>query len=98
MKGQYRYRQKRWHVFRLTRRYPSLCTYCGCSFTPTGKRQRTRDHVVPRIHGGRNRLSNLVLACAACNHRKGTMSTEAFLASPWLAARIKLVQDEKKGA
>lgn len=31
---------------------------------------RTEDHVVPRSKGGVNDLSNLVLACSACNHAR----------------------------
>lgn len=29
------------------------------------------DHVVPEYHGGQTVASNLVLACRACNRRKG---------------------------
>jgi hypothetical protein len=31
----------------------------------------TTDHFMPRVRGGTNALSNLVLACARCNRRKG---------------------------
>jgi 5-methylcytosine-specific restriction endonuclease McrA len=34
-------------------------------------RADTIDHVVPRSRGGRNEWTNVVAACARCNHRKG---------------------------
>jgi 5-methylcytosine-specific restriction endonuclease McrA len=43
------------------------CQYCGCRVT---LRNGTRDHVQPRSRGGRDVLSNVVTACAACNFRK----------------------------
>jgi hypothetical protein len=42
------------------------CRYCG-STTAT----LTIDHIVPRIQGGADGLDNLVVACRACNSRKG---------------------------
>jgi 5-methylcytosine-specific restriction endonuclease McrA len=41
-----------------------LCAYCAV-------RADTIDHVVPRSRGGRNEWTNVVAACARCNHRKG---------------------------
>ncbi len=40
------------------------CVYCTV-------RADTIDHVVPRSRGGRNEWTNVVAACARCNHRKG---------------------------
>jgi 5-methylcytosine-specific restriction endonuclease McrA len=40
------------------------CVYCSI-------RADTVDHVVPRSRGGRNEWTNVVAACAKCNHRKG---------------------------
>jgi 5-methylcytosine-specific restriction endonuclease McrA len=40
------------------------CVYCSV-------RADTIDHVVPRSRGGRNEWTNVVAACARCNHRKG---------------------------
>ena len=40
------------------------CVYCAV-------RADTIDHVVPRSRGGRNEWTNVVAACARCNHRKG---------------------------
>ena len=55
---------------RLIARDGDQCWYCGGQFVPR-KRSRTIDHVVPLALGGRNRLDNLRLACAQCNHAKG---------------------------
>ena len=40
------------------------CVYCTV-------KADTIDHVVPRSRGGRNEWTNVVAACARCNHRKG---------------------------
>jgi 5-methylcytosine-specific restriction endonuclease McrA len=40
------------------------CAYCGC-------RADTIDHVRPRSRGGLHVWTNVVAACARCNHRKG---------------------------
>lgn len=65
---------------------PPACRYCDvplvCSCTaplsadgaqsaPPGAEFFTTDHVIPRSLGGSDRLDNLVLACVACNSRKG---------------------------
>jgi len=41
-----------------------LCVYCGV-------RADTIDHVRPRSRGGLHTWTNVVGACARCNHRKG---------------------------
>jgi 5-methylcytosine-specific restriction endonuclease McrA len=43
------------------------CQYCGKS-----SRDLTIDHVVPKHRGGKHEWENLVAACRACNHRKGS--------------------------
>lgn len=58
----------------LMEQFGKKCFYCGRTF-----KELTIDHVVPRVKGGSNRLSNLVLACAKCNQVKGTRSIEEFL-------------------
>jgi 5-methylcytosine-specific restriction endonuclease McrA len=40
------------------------CAYCGL-------RADTIDHVRPRSRGGQHTWTNVVAACAHCNHRKG---------------------------
>jgi 5-methylcytosine-specific restriction endonuclease McrA len=41
-----------------------LCVYCGT-------KADTIDHVRPRARGGQHIWTNVVAACARCNHRKG---------------------------
>lgn len=41
-----------------------MCAYCA-------GRADTLDHVQPRSRGGRHEWTNVVAACAPCNHRKG---------------------------
>lgn len=55
------------------------CRYCRIELTqvdqPHGWHEKPfpeRDHVMPRVRGGSNALTNLVLACAGCNVRKGS--------------------------
>ena len=50
-----------------------VCQYCGRRF---GKPELTIDHVVPRSRGGRDTWDNLVLACMACNLKKGSKLPE----------------------
>jgi hypothetical protein len=47
----------------------------------------TIDHVFPLVNGGDNDLRNLVLACYACNNRKGDMPYGAFMRSRYLSER-----------
>ena len=47
------------------------CWYCG------GK-GGTRDHIVPKSHGGKNHVSNYRPACLWCNVAKGNRTTEEF--------------------
>ena len=49
------------------------CQYCGKRF-PLG--ELTYDHVVPRSRGGKTRWENIVMACYACNGRKGHRTPE----------------------
>ncbi len=51
----------------LFRRDNYHCMYCGFQF---GSAELTRDHVVPRAKGGRDRWENVVTACKRCNHSK----------------------------
>lgn len=95
LKGQWRWRQKRFRVFRLKRRDGSeSCFYCHCRFEGTKSRQRTMDHRVPLSRGGTNAMANLVFACCACNRRKGDRSEAEFVASNWLYIRRLLVAEE----
>ena len=67
-------------LLRLYRHHRGLCAYCNRKTTLPGKElnlelegtglKATRDHIKPLGHGGRDRMDNLVLSCARCNHRK----------------------------
>ncbi len=50
----------------IFRRDNFTCQYCGKK-----AHDMTVDHVIPRHLGGQHVWSNVVTACAACNHRKG---------------------------
>lgn len=56
-----------------------LCYYCGVRLN-YGKKpvKATIDHIVPLSKGGRNELSNLVLACGRCNMTKSAKLLEDF--------------------
>jgi 5-methylcytosine-specific restriction endonuclease McrA len=49
------------------------CQYCG--MTP-GRAALTLDHVLPRSRGGLTTWENVVVACRACNIRKGDRTPE----------------------
>ncbi|MCY4458958.1 MAG: HNH endonuclease [Albidovulum sp.] len=51
--------------FNLFLRDEFACQYCG------EQGDLTFDHVVPRSKGGKTNWSNVVAACARCNHKKG---------------------------
>jgi hypothetical protein len=36
------------------------------------------EHIVPKVRGGTNRVSNLTLACEPCNKKKGNQTAEEF--------------------
>ncbi|MBI5495338.1 MAG: HNH endonuclease [Deltaproteobacteria bacterium] len=44
------------------------CQYCRAR---VARPEATYDHVVPRVMGGRTCWENVVIACMACNQRKG---------------------------
>ncbi|MDT8899087.1 HNH endonuclease [Thermanaerothrix sp. 4228-RoL] len=50
----------------IFRRDNYTCQYCG-----RHTNDLTVDHVIPRHLGGQHTWTNVVTACAACNHRKG---------------------------
>lgn len=43
---------------------PQVCAHCGAS------EKLTLDHIVPRVYGGTNELSNFQILCLSCNHLK----------------------------
>lgn len=57
----------------LFRRDQQRCLYCGNRFQV---RELTRDHVLPRVQGGRDVWTNVVTACRRCNQAKGGRTPE----------------------
>jgi 5-methylcytosine-specific restriction endonuclease McrA len=49
------------------------CAYCGAENVSLEV-----EHIIPKIRGGSNRVSNLTLACRDCNQAKGSMTAEEF--------------------
>ena len=53
-----------------------LCAGCLYSFP---FRNFTRDHIVPKSHGGGGQETNLQLLCGACNSMKGNRPMEYLI-------------------
>lgn len=51
--------------------FDGKCVYCNAQETPDGPTFHL-EHVVARSAGGRDHISNLVISCPACNHKKHT--------------------------
>lgn len=50
-----------------------ICVYCGHEF-PTYK--LSRDHIIPKIYGGKNTWTNVATSCKVCNCKKGGRTPE----------------------
>ncbi len=59
----------------LLEKWDRTCAYCGAQNVPLQV-----EHIQPRARGGSDRVSNLTLACACCNQKKGAQPIESFLA------------------
>jgi len=59
----------------LLEKWGRQCAYCGATGVPL-----QIEHIHPKARGGSNRVSNLTLACAPCNHKKGAQDVRTFLA------------------
>jgi hypothetical protein len=58
----------------LLEKWGRKCAYCGKENVPIEV-----EHIQPKSKGGTNRISNLTLACRACNERKGNQYVREFL-------------------
>lgn len=68
----------------LLEKWERVCSYCGRKRVPLQV-----EHIQAKAKGGTNRVSNLCLACDACNKTKGTQDIRVFLAQkPELLACI----------
>lgn len=66
----------------LLEKFGRTCVYCDATNVPLNI-----DHVIPKSRGGTDRITNLVLACVACNQAKGNRPVEEF--APNRASKIK---------
>lgn len=57
--------------------FDGKCIYCGAKEDGEGRAHHL-DHVIPVSDGGRHHISNLVLACPACNSSKRDIPLIAF--------------------
>jgi 5-methylcytosine-specific restriction endonuclease McrA len=57
----------------LLEKWERTCAYCSAKDLPL-----EIEHIVPKTRGGSNRVSNLSLACHACNQKKGTQTAVEF--------------------
>ncbi|MEG3941780.1 RNA-guided endonuclease IscB [Microcoleus sp. S36b_A3] len=58
----------------LLNKWERKCVYCAAENIPLQV-----EHIQPKAKGGTNRISNLCLACEACNTKKGTQDIQVFL-------------------
>ena len=58
----------------LLEKWERRCAYCGKQNIPL-----EIEHIVPKSGGGSDRVSNLTLACNACNTKKGNKPVREFL-------------------
>lgn len=67
----------------LLEKWQRTCAYCGAKDVPLEV-----EHLIPKIRGGTNRVSNLTLACVPCNQKKGSQTAAEF-GFPLLQAQAK---------
>jgi len=69
----------------LLQKWQRKCAYCQKENIPL-----LLEHIIPKAKGGTDRVSNLTIACAQCNQKKGTQNIEDFLKrKPLILQRIK---------
>lgn len=57
----------------LFKRDMGTCQYCNLELT---RSTITMDHVIPKSQGGETSFTNCVIACYACNNKKGNKTPE----------------------
>ncbi|HDL15356.1 MAG TPA: hypothetical protein ENH28_04285 [Euryarchaeota archaeon] len=57
----------------LLEKWVRKCVYCGKNNLPL-----EIEHIIPKIRGGTNRVSNLTLECHRCNQKKGDKTAAEF--------------------
>lgn len=56
------------------------CVYCGATEESSGAHLQL-DHLLPRVRGGADVASNLVVACRPCNGTRRDMDLDAWCSS-----------------
>jgi len=67
----------------LLLKWGQRCAYCEKRGLPLQV-----EHIIPKIRGGSNRVTNLTLACEQCNGKKGNQTAEEF-GFPHIQAQAK---------
>ena len=57
----------------LLEKWGRTCAYCGATGVPLQV-----EHLIPKMRGGSNRVSNLTIACGSCNQEKGNRTAAEF--------------------
>jgi 5-methylcytosine-specific restriction endonuclease McrA len=57
----------------------NACVYCGATAASSGAHLHL-DHLTPRVAGGADVATNLVLACRSCNSRRQNLTLAAWAA------------------
>lgn len=57
----------------LLEKFRYKCAYCNKSDIPLEV-----EHIIPKVRGGSNRISNLTIACHKCNQKKGSKTAKEF--------------------
>lgn len=57
----------------LLEKFQRKCVYCGKTDIPL-----EIEHIVPKIRGGSNRVSNLAISCRPCNQKKNNRTAAEF--------------------
>lgn len=57
----------------LLEKWHRTCAYCGAKDVPLEV-----EHIIPKVRGGSDRVSNLTLACVPCNQQKGSQTAAEF--------------------
>jgi 5-methylcytosine-specific restriction endonuclease McrA len=68
----------------LLEKWHRTCAYCGVRDVPLEV-----EHIIPKVRGGSDRVSNLTLACAPCNQKKGSQTANEF-GYPQVQAQAKV--------
>ena len=72
----------------LLEKWSRACVYCEATNVPL-----EIEHIVPKSRGGSSRISNLTLACHACNQAKDTRTAEEFGYPHLMAEARKSLKD-----